>query len=128
MKIFIAFMFLFFINCLAPAAISATVNAKTAVVHSVIYPAKKLNFMQKLENAKPKNDFIILGIILILIGLLVISIGRNEPMPPPKAQFDITPSISGRDVTIFIGNLICATGVGMVVVRGFKFLMKKIFK
>jgi hypothetical protein len=128
MKFLIAFILLIFSHCLAPTTILATVNVKTAAVHAHISPAKKLTFKHKLEEAKRKNDFIILGIVLILIGLLVISIGRNEPLPPPKAQFDLTPSISGRDVTIIIGNLICATGVGMVVVKACKFLMKKIFK
>ena len=128
MKIFIAFMLLFFTHCLAPTGISATVDAKMAVSHSVISPVKKLESKHKLEEAKAKINFIFLGIILILVGLLVLSAGRTLPMPPPKAQFDLTPSISSRGTTIFIGNLICATGVGMLVVKGFKFLMKKIFK
>jgi hypothetical protein len=75
MKIFIAFMFLFFTNCLAPTAVSATVNVKTAVVYSVVSFDKPLIFKPVTKEFRPKwvkvlewaiPIFLIVGIILFI--------------------------------------------------------------
>jgi hypothetical protein len=75
MKIFIAFMLLFFTNCLAPTAISAMANTKTAVAYSTNSLSKASNFRPKTETSKPKwikvlewmiPVFLVLGIILFI--------------------------------------------------------------
>jgi hypothetical protein len=75
MKIFIAFMLLFFTNCLAPTAISATVSVKMAVAHSVVFTDKTLIFKPIKKEFRPKwvkilewaiPIFLIVGIIFFL--------------------------------------------------------------
>jgi beta-lactamase regulating signal transducer with metallopeptidase domain len=87
MKIFIAFMLLLFTNCLAPMAISATVNVKTAVANSVISPAKKLNFKEKIFLKLSKKEggklskfqiFLLIGVILIVAGIVLLIVANQR--------------------------------------------------
>jgi hypothetical protein len=87
MKIFIAFMLLFFTNCLAPTAISATVNVKTFVAHSVISPIKKLSFKEKLLLKLSKKEaqkltkiqrLLLIGLLLIFLGVILLAIGNSK--------------------------------------------------
>jgi hypothetical protein len=87
MKIFTAFMLIFFTNCPTPAAISATINAKTAVAYSVIAPVKKLSFKEKLlfklskkDGKKPKafQWILLIGAFFLIVGMILLSIGANS--------------------------------------------------
>ena len=102
MKIIITYMLLFLANCLAPAAISVTVNAKNGVSHSVILAPKKLTYKQRVVRnylklkAKFKAKFKakittkalffgILGLLFLLFGTwLMISIFQRSPQPTPQ--------------------------------------------
>jgi hypothetical protein len=87
MKIFIASLLLFFTNCLAPTAVSATVNSKTVIAHSVISPVKKLSFKEKLlfklskkDGKKPKafQWILLIGVFFLIVGMILLSIGANS--------------------------------------------------
>jgi protein-S-isoprenylcysteine O-methyltransferase Ste14 len=114
MKIFIAFMLLFFTNCLAPVAISATVNAKMAVAHSVISPNEKLNFREKLSLKVSKKDgddpimriFFVVGVLFLVLGLLFFKIADNKSKANAHASFAISFNLAGLGEQI-LGLLLC---------------------
>jgi hypothetical protein len=125
MKIFIAFMLLVLTNCLTPAAISATINAKTAVAYSVISPIKKRSFKEKsvfsplrkrFEDSKKGGDYFVIGLFLIGIGIYLVNAGNAKaaaakPNPLGIGSFDgLGESLLGVSIlviglTIFFSNI-----------------------
>jgi hypothetical protein len=102
MKIFIASLLLFFTNCLAPTAVSATVNVKTAVAHSVISPVKKLSFKEKLLLKLSKKDgvklkafqvILLVGILLLILGVILFYVSDQKSKAAPQGGF--VPSFEG---------------------------------
>jgi hypothetical protein len=114
MKSFIAFMLLFFTNCLAPTAISATVNAKTIIVHSVISPNEKLSFREKtcLKVSKKDGDgpimrtFLVAGVLFLVAGLLFLKIADNKSKSNAQASFAISFNFAGLGEQI-VGLILC---------------------
>jgi archaellum biogenesis protein FlaJ (TadC family) len=118
MKIFIAFMLVFFTNCLMPATISATINAKTVIAHSVIAPVKKLSFKEKLllklskkEEAKLSKfqRFLLIGILLLILGVILFYVSDQKSKAAPQGGF--VPSFAGTG-ELLLG--LVASGLGLI--------------
>jgi hypothetical protein len=134
MKIFIAFMLLFVTNCLAPVAVSATFNVKTAAVSSVILPVKKLNFKErfylklsgkaKQENTRNKDSFA-LAIILIVLGLILMVIGDSAAKAAASRPSNgFIPSFDGLGESL-LGGTISSIGIMIFWVKLFRRLNRK---
>ena len=98
MKLFIAFMLVFFTNCLAPTAISATVNAKTVVTYSISL-TKKLSFKQKLflrlsnkdgEKLTKVQRVLIIGVLFIILGVILWAIGDSKAKATQQGGFSLS--------------------------------------
>jgi hypothetical protein len=133
MKIYIVFMLLFFTNCLAPTAILATVNFKTAVGHSVISPVKKPSFKEKsilkilkrrLGNPKKGGDYFVIGLFLIGVGIYLINAGNAKAAAAKPNPLGIG-SFDGFGEYV-LGAVILVIGLVVFLVDIFSKLIKRI--
>jgi hypothetical protein len=131
MKVFIAFILLFFMNCLAPVAISATVNIKTAVAHSVTSHVKRLSFKEKLylkllgkstQKLTMSEIILIFGILLLIGGLILISTGESKSAAQPANS--LVPHLAGLGESVF-GVILLSFGIIMSLSSAIKLIKHK---
>jgi hypothetical protein len=132
MKIFIAFMLVFFTNCLAPAAISATVNAKNGISNSPIFANGKLDFKEKstlkfskkkLAKLKKIGRYIVFSIILIVFGILLLIVAKKKMSASSANSSSNTynlPDLSDGKVERFLGGLSIFVGILILIVKSNK--------
>jgi hypothetical protein len=88
MKYFIAFMLFFLTNCFVPTGASAAINSKNGVTHSVVFPAKKLSYKERVrlkyltyratfkQRLKKSRGLWITAAIFLTIGIWSLSSAR----------------------------------------------------
>jgi hypothetical protein len=130
MKFFIAFMLFFFTNCLAPAAISATVNS-TAASCFIISHTEKLNFgkestfkcsKRKLKKLKNIGSYIEFSIILIVFGILLLIVAKKKISSAPAAansSYNIynLPDFPDGTIERFLGCLSIFLGILTLIIK-----------
>jgi hypothetical protein len=118
MKYFIAFLLLFIAPNFAPNTAFAAINSTETVSNPTVSPHKKLSFKEKLllklskkEEAKLSKfqRFLLIGILLLILGVILISIGDSKAKAAPQGGF--VPSFAGFGETLFgLG----ASGLGLI--------------